>query len=339
MLPVGAREDHMTPIESYRARSLIRQSIRQYFHKLDYLELDTPCLVPCPGTEVHLDYFESHWVDFQNKKHQLFLRSSPELHMKQALSQGLERCFTVGPCFRNGGEYSQWHHPEFTMLEWYQTGISYEDFMTQTEGLIRFCHEQMSLQGFTCAQLPKKFHRISVFEAFQQYAKIELVDEDQDLARKGIAQGFVSLRENDDFETAFFKILLDVIEPKLTEYEAIFLYDYPASQAALAKVSEGRAKRFELYLHGVELCNAFAELTDPDRNKDRFEQAQIKRAELNKQKIQDDPAFYKALAEGLPPCCGNALGVDRLLALLLGLNGIQELIPFRHNQIFPYSES
>ena len=143
----------MNPKQAFQARATLKSGIRKFFQDRDYLEVDAPILVPCPGTEVHLDYFESHWLDFQHKSHKLFLRSSPELHLKQAMSFGLDKVFQLAPCFRNGGEASQWHHPEFTMLEWYESNISYEAFMDSTVDLIRHCRSSLVAAGFDCPPL------------------------------------------------------------------------------------------------------------------------------------------------------------------------------------------
>lgn len=320
---------------AFKARSELKTAIRNFFQSSNYMEVDTPFLVPSPGTEVHLDYFSSHWIDFQNKSHKRFLRSSPELHLKQAMTCGLQRVFQIAPCFRNGGEAAKWHHPEFTMLEWYEAGISYHEFMDQTVALIHACRQQLHKAGFSCITIPEQFEKISVGEAFSQFVGIDLIDQDPDLAAKAIAKGKVSIQKDDDFETCFFKLLLDEVEPELCKRDAVILYDYPASQSALAKVEEGKAKRFELYINGIELSNAFLELLDPVENAVRIRESQNRRKALGKEEIGDDPYFLEAMNKGLPECCGNALGFDRLLALLLGLDGIKDVIPFHENQIFP----
>ncbi|SMF14394.1 EF-P lysine aminoacylase EpmA [Pseudobacteriovorax antillogorgiicola] len=321
--------------ECYYSRYTLKRAIENFFHKRDYIEVDTPIIVPTPGTEVHLDYFETSWLDFQLQSHQRFLRSSPELHLKQALAQGLDRIYHLGRCFRNGGEASAWHHPEFTMLEWYEAGISYEDFMQQTEELVRYSHRMLQTEGYSVITLPSKIEALTVAEAFERFAGIELIDQDPDLAEKANRKNFVSIRPDDDFETSFFKIMLDAVEPCLAEFEAVFLYDYPASQAALATVEQGVAKRFELYIKGIELSNAFQELTSPQDNIRRIHDSNHVRQTLSKQAVPIDDCFVDAVNKGIPESCGNALGFDRLLAILLGLDSIDSIIPFRENPIFP----
>lgn len=318
------------------ARQALQEAIHTFFRSRGFLSIDTPIAVLSPGTEVHLRYFPSSWQDHSGREHPLFLRSSPELHLKQALSQGLERVYHLGKCFRNGGELSPWHHPEFTMLEWYQSGISLPDFMGQTEELLRHAADALKGQRSGSWQLPAAVPRLSVFEAFERWAGLELVDLDPTLGARGRARGFSSLRDDDSFEDAYFKILIDVIEPQLKQLDAVFLYDYPASQCALARIEGGRAQRFELYLRGVELCNAFDELTDPLLNRQRIAGSNAQRRALGLPETQEDPDFHAALQKGLPASCGNALGFDRLLALLLGENSLDRVIPFRWNQ--PYQK-
>ncbi len=319
-------------IQLLKARQLLQNHIHQFFQTRDYLQIDAPLAVIMPGTEVYLNYFATTWQDHRLARHELFLRSSPELHLKQALSWGIDRLYHLGKCFRNHGEISAWHHPEFTMLEYYETGIPLLDFMKLTEDLIR--SSALALGPLTKITLPKEFHKITLYEAFEKWAGLTLIDLDPTLAAKAIAKGYHSVRPDDDFETSYFKILIDVIEPELSRHEAIFVYDYPPSQAALAKVKGGRAQRFELYLHGVELCNAFDELLNPDENLRRLEASNAQRQSIGTYPLPQDEDFLKALRSGLKDCCGNALGFDRLLALLLNLPGIGGLIPFRSN--LPY---
>lgn len=316
---------------SYRLRLALKKHIREFFHQHDYLEVETPIVVQTPGTEVYLEYFKTSWKDYQNKHHNLWLRSSPEIHLKKVLSQGLPRIFEFALCFRNKGETSSWHHPEFTMLEWYQTNISFHDFITMTEELLQYTLKSMKKEFpyLITLNLSQKISRMSLEQAFREFAGIDLIDQDTDLAKKARVHGIVSVLEDDDFETAFFKILLEKIEPALKKLQAVVLYDYPASQAALAKVEGGVAKRFEFYIEGVELCNAFFEELNMSENKKRIITANHKRKTLGLETPGEDDTFYTALEKELDPCCGNALGFERLLALLLGEKNLDNTIPFR----------
>ena len=306
----------------------MRRSIEDFFDNLDFLQVETPIIVRSPGAEVHLDYFETNYQSHTLNHSQLFLRSSPEIHLKQLLRGEGPGIYEIGPCYRNGGELSQWHHPEFTMLEWYSKTPDLAKFMKQTVDLLHFTAD--SFEDQCKIQLPQKFEILTMYEAFENYLGIPLVDGDTELAAKGKDRGFISLREDDDFETAYFKLIIDGIEPELRKLPAVIIHDYPPSQASLAQVIDHRAKRFEIYIDGIELCNAFQELLDPALNQERLNRTNHLRREITKPEIPVDPHFINGLHNS-QPYCGNALGVDRWLALVLGLDAIDTIIPFRNN--------
>jgi lysyl-tRNA synthetase class 2 len=319
----------LTPRELQTLRNVLKDSIREFFASRGFIEVETPIAVLSPGTEVHLNYFETKWNDYRNQSHPLFLRSSPELHMKQLLAQGSGNIFQFATCFRNGGEYSHWHHPEFTMLEWYDTGATYTEFMDQTVDLLRYTAAAFAERGFAVPQLPDQFAVWSVFDAFAKFAGIELQDGDPNFAAKARAEGIISVRPDDDFETAYFKVLLDRVEPELSKLGAVILHEFPPSQAALSVVEGGRAKRFEIYVGRVELCNAFLELTDEGENLRRYTETGRLRGLAGKPIPAIDPGFAAALKQGIPRACGNALGFDRWFAMLIGADRIDSVIPFR----------
>lgn len=273
----------------------------------------------CPGAEAYLQYFQSDWQDAQQREHRLYLRSSPELQHKQMLSWGLEKIFELGKCFRNGGEFSDQHHPEFTMLEWYQVGSSFEQMIAFTTDLITSLYEHHSERKLNA------WHKLTVQEAFDAFVGIELFDGDDELAAKALAKGY-QVGADDDFETCFFKLMLTVVEPCLRKLGSVVLYDYPPSQAALAEIEDGVAKRFEVYLSGIEICNAFLECLDYEENRQRWHKMMTKRAAAGLPPIPQAKDFLAALRQPLPRCCGNALGVDRLLALLRGATSLREVI-------------
>jgi lysyl-tRNA synthetase class 2 len=322
-----------------RLRAALNRHIRAFFDARGHTEIDTPIAVVCPGTEVHLRYFPTAWEDHQGDEHRLYLRSSPELHMKQAVALGASRVFQIAPCFRNGGELSPWHHPEFTMLEWYETGTAFDDFVASTEALLAATYDAMQPELRAAGRgprfkLPARLPRYSVAAAFREFAGLDLIDEDPGLARRARERGVQSVRPDDDFETAFFKILIEKIEPGLVRAGGAVLLDYPPSQAALAAVRGGVAKRFEIYLERVELCNGFEELLDPAANRARIAEAAAKRRKIGLPTPAEDADFYEALARGLPACCGNALGFDRWLALLMGDDSLDRAIPFRRARVY-----
>lgn len=320
----------LTPAEVHRARSVLRRSMRKQFEAWGYLEVDTPSLVTTPGTEVHLGYFATEWRDHKNVGHPFFLRSSPEIHLKKVLATGLPKVFEIAECFRNEGELGPIHRPAFTMLEFYEAGISFADFVTRTEELMRGCARDFYTEFPDCPRLDlaAAFPHFTVHEAFSKFAGIELSDMDPTLAAKAMAAGVNAVRADDDFETAYFKVQMECIEPELAKFPAAVLWDYPPSQAALSRIEGGVAKRFEIYLGRVELCNGFYELLDAKENRQRIRDANLRRKQLGKAVPYEDEAFYLALSGGLPECCGNALGFDRLLMALVGADTLDQVMPF-----------
>lgn len=319
--------------EQMRQRMLFHRHIRQFFQDRDYQEWQTPLIVPMPGTEANLQYFACPWQDTAGKRKPFYLRSSPEIHLKKVLATcDVSRIFEIGPCFRNGGELGPWHHPEFTMLEWYRVGASYSSLMEETLALAEFLGSQRQ-SSIDFAAVPV----LSVEEAFHAFAGLELIDGDGELSAKAAAKGLLSVSPKDDFETAFFKILIEKVEPSLSAWPAIILCDYPPSQAALAAVEtaevDGKkrqvARRFELYVRGVEIANGFLELQGAEANRQRIEEAHDQRAKQNLPVPEVDTEFLTDLNGGLPACCGIALGVDRLQAVLQGHTNLDNVIGFR----------
>jgi elongation factor P--(R)-beta-lysine ligase len=325
--------DQLTTLLTLRRN--LRRSARNFFDGRGYLEVETPVVVPMPGTEVHLGYLPTVWQDFRGTDHGGYLRSSPELHMKIAMARGARKIYQMGPCFRGGGELARWHHPEFLMLEWYEADLGYEGLMRQTVELLRSTADWIGREhtGMVRFAVPREVRSFTVREAFRDFAQVDLIDGDPELAAR--VQGKVaSVRKDDDFETAFFKILLERIEPQFAELGMVILRDYPASQAALAKVAGDVAERFEIFARGVEICNGFHELTDHDATLSRLAATARRRESMGEPVPNVDPAFMAAMAQGLPPCAGNALGLDRWLAVLLGFSDLDHVLPFRED-VFP----
>jgi lysyl-tRNA synthetase class 2 len=319
----------MTAAQVQRNRGLLKTAIRDFFSSKDYEEVDTPALVPCPGTETFLQYFCTTWQDEATRQQTLWLRSSPELHMKQLLAQGMERIYQIAPSFRNHGEFADWHSPEFTMLEWYRAGASPEDFIEETCELLRFTANNFPGAEKETIRSLDQVEKWTVKEIFKASANIDLVDLDPKLGSQAVAAGLTSVNQEDDFETAFFKILIDKVEPFLQQFPLAILYDYPASQAALSRIENGVAKRFEVYCNGIELSNGFWELTDHSENRARYKESSRRRKELGFSVPEEDRAFFACLEKGLPSSCGNALGFDRWLAILQGDTNLDKSIPFR----------
>ncbi len=313
----------MYRIDTIKIESYFLKKIREFFDLRGYLEVQTPILVNVPGAEVHLDYFSTEWKDLDGYKKTMYLRSSPELHLKTLINEGLDKIYEIAPSFRNNGERLRWHSPEFKMLEWYERDLGFESMIDMTEELIWFLWEKMKEEYPDRVVLEKKkFKRISMSEAFSRWVGIELIDKDLDLWKKARKAGVVSVNENEDFETSFFKILIEKIEPKLKEEGLCVLYDYPPSQAALSRVEGGVSKRQEFYINGIEISNAFLELSGYDENKARILEINGLRKKLSKQlfdeSLQDEyfSSFLKPTSFKL--CSGNALGIQRLISCIIG---------------------
>jgi len=292
-----------------RARALA--AVREYFAREHFLEVDTPLRVPAPGVDLHLDAIPAHGG---------FLVTSPELHMKRLLAAGFPRVFQLARASRLD-ELGQLHEPEFAMLEWYRAFAGLPQVLGDTEQLLRLVAERVSGEARLFGssgqryELALPFQRITVREAFQEHA--------------GIADA-VDLAHTD--EARYFELLVGLVEPGLAREPApLFLWKYPANQAALARLSADDpsvAERFELYVGGVELCNGFDELTDPTEQRSRFEQDRSRRAAEGRPTYALDERFLAGLESGMPRAGGNALGFDRLLMLATGARELADVIAF-----------
>ena len=298
--------------KSLHARQTARQAVREYFTEQGFLEVETPTRVYAPGTDVYLEPVPSgdHW-----------LITSPEFHLKRLLVGGCPRVFEFARCFRED-EQGPWHESEFTLLEWYRSFEAYASVMTDTERLIEAVRralqtsQSIHVAGYAVDLCPP-FERLTTREVFTRYAGVEDV---------------VALAAND--ETRYFETWLNDVEPALASLgRPVFVTEFPLSQAALARPTAGdpeTAERFELFVGPVELCNGYGELQCPRQQRSRFEHDLHRRAEQNHPRLPIDEPFLSALEEGLPPAAGNALGFDRLLALLLQ-QPIQSVITFPHS--------
>lgn len=304
-------DSHLYKIrKNLKLRADIISAVRSFFARLDYLEVETPCRIPAPAPELHIDAICSEkW----------FLQTSPELCMKRLLAAGYQRIFQICRCFRKN-ERGNKHLEEFTMLEWYCADSDYMDMMNNCEDLIMFaaeetgCYDSFSYQGQKI-DLKKPFDRLTVAEAFERYASIDM----------GTALELDKFDECMGLE----------IEPCLGRQKPLFLYDYPAQCNALARLSPDNpmiAERFELYIAGIELCNAFSELTDPQEQKSRFEEEEKNRRSIGKAPYPFPKKFIQDLAY-MPPASGNALGIDRLTMLFADTETIDDIVTFTYKSL------
>jgi lysyl-tRNA synthetase class 2 len=291
-------------------RARIIQSIREFFIERDYLEVETPILIPSPAPEIHIDAVRTSCG---------FLHTSPELCMKRLISKGYSRIFQICKCFREG-EKGDIHMPEFTLLEWYKSNADYMDLMEECEELIRFVvHEQGMGDKIEYLDmeidLTGPWKRITISEAFKRYSSVTLD----------------ACLDNGTFD----EILVTEIEPKLDRSMPVFLYDYPCSLAALSRLKENNpafAERFELYMGGLEMANAFSELNDADEQRHRFVKEEERRRQMGKVEYPFPQKFIEDLKQ-MPASAGIAFGIDRLIMLLTNSGKIDEVVSFKPEEL------
>lgn len=296
--------------------------IRAFFAEREVLEVETPILSSAAATDPHLDSFSTQYTGPGfGGEHRLYLNSSPEFAMKRLLAAGSGDIYQICKVFRQG-ELGLLHNPEFTMLEWYRLDFSLEQLMDEIEQLCVY------LASF----LTPPFERITYQQAFQSHLGLDpfhcpLSELKQICQSRGIE--VTGLDEDRDDWLAL--LLTHVIEPELGREKPCFLYHYPPSQAALARVQDGNpavALRCELYWQGVELANAYDELGSGELLLERFQQENDSRALQGKNIMPVDGHLLEALDHGLPPCSGVALGLDRLLMLLIGEKHLKNVLSF-----------
>lgn len=279
------------------------QAVRDFFHTHSFIEVETPVRVVAPAPELHID---------AEPAGDRWLRTSPELEMKRIVAAGVPRIYQLGPCFRRG-ETGAHHNPEFTMLEWYRTGGDYMDVLADAKGLI--------------AHVVRKIHGKTHFDYLGKTVDVLPVWEWSTVSNAYLEHaGWDPLKDYD--ADRFDMDMVTKIEPNLSKSSPYVLKDFPTQCAALAKINPGPppySERWELYLCGIELANAFTELTDPVEQLARFEASIAERTSLGKDEYPVDGRFLNALKAGLPDCAGVALGIDRLIMILAGEERIENI--------------
>lgn len=305
-------------ISQYLIREKTIDTIRNFFKANGFNEVFTPILVPVPSCEPNLEPYKTQLKTFSGEKRDAYLIMSPEYAHKKLIAAGMKNIFEITRSFRNCEEVSEEHNPEFTILEWYRTGADYRKIMEDFEKMFIeiIGGNKMAYQG-TEYDLTLPWPRISFEEAFAKYAGLRLED----------------VKDAD-----FYQIFFNKIEPALRESKKpAFVYDYPISQASLArkKKEDPRfAERFEVFLAGMELGNAFSELTDAEEQRKRFEAELSLRKQSKKLEYGMDTDFIEALKSGLPETAGIAVGVDRLIMLAADVPTIGETMFFPGQELF-----
>ena len=327
-----------------RAEALVRRAdmvkrVRDFFDRRGYVEVETPALQVSPGMEPHLTAFETSLGDPHGDsniaRRPVYLHTSPEFAMKKLLAAGMQRIFQMARVFRDG-ERSAKHHPEFTMLEWYRVGADWRSLADETAEFVRAVCGPVATRGGESCALDGPWEYVSVADAVERATGIDLLATAPDplspdtemlrLAADGIG---VRTDDGDCWDDIFFRIFLERIEPGLGGRVPTVLHSYPASMAALARLSPDDPRvsdRFEIFVCGLELANGYGELTDPAEQRTRFAAEIARREALGRAAYPVDPDFMAALEAGLPDCAGIALGFDRLVMLATGAERIEEVL-------------
>jgi lysyl-tRNA synthetase class 2 len=297
------------------------KKVNQFFEQRGFSFVHTPTLVKCPGTEPFLDVFTTEFK-MGNRTEKYFLPTSPEIHLKKALSTGLRQVFEIKNCFRNG-EISKTHQPEFLMLEWYRAYANLEKIQKDTIDLI-----------FELSGREYSIEKVSVAQLFKKYLGKDLKPDTnlQEIKSWALEFGFDQVEKFELWDDVFYLLYVEKIEPQLKTDHPLFVEKYPHSQAAYARIGDdGWAERFEMYWKGLEICNAFHEINDPALQETRMKKDNQLKQSIGKESVDIDFDFLSALETGMPPSAGNALGLERLFMVLNNIDQISDL------KAFPYT--
>lgn len=321
-----------------RARARLLRAIRGWFELEGFDEVETPCLVPAPGMEPHIAAFVVPFVPEMAARspHTLYLHTSPEYAMKRLLAEGFERIFQIARVFRNG-EVAGLHNPEFSMLEFYRARADYHRIQDDLESIVRAAaravtgREAIEADGGR-VDLKGRFDRVTMRQALDNRIGIDLArcPTAALLAEAARRQGLASGPADAPYDEQVTRLFLDHVEASLGRTRPAFVTEYPASMAALARLKPGDpsvAERFELYVAGVELANGFSELNDAGEQRRRLVAEQAQRRAVGRPVYPLDERFLEAVGR-MPEAAGVAVGLDRLLMVLVGARSVDEVLLF-----------
>jgi lysyl-tRNA synthetase class 2 len=311
------------------------RAIRAHFDNQGFWEVETPILQVSPVMDTHILALKTDLkgVDLKYDK-TLYLHTSPEFAMKKLMVAGVRDLYQVCHVFRNA-DHSRVHSREFTMIEWYRTGVPYQKIMQDCVDLLRHCAEAIGVKTYShrgrAADPFMEWQMLSVTQAFEQYAGIDLTRylEATDGFRAAIRARGMHTADDDRWDDLFFRVMGEKIEPHLGMQAPCILYEYPVSMASLSRPKPGDprfAERFELYVCGIEVANAFGELTDAAIQRERFHEELTLKEQVYGERYPVDEDFIAALEYGLPESSGIALGVDRLAMLAAGVDELEDVL-------------
>ena len=313
-----------------KARHHILRSIRDWFDQQGFLEVQTPARVKAPNPEAHFDLIQCD---------QGYLVTSPEFQMKRMLVGGFEKIYQISACYR-GKEVGQWHNPEFTMLEWYRVGENWHRLCQDIQEITQ-CLPGVWIDSKQHKMLEGEWKLTTVNDLLQEFWQFEIRPTDQagDLLEKlkenGHEDWINQQRINGESFVVIFGRIWDELEQKLGWESPCLVTDWPPQLASLAQLNpNGFAERVECHVQGMEIANGFGELTEPNEQQNRFEIELTHRSQVGKSDVGLDNQFLDALVEGMPPSCGMALGIERLLIWLLDVPSIENVMAFTESEIF-----
>lgn len=308
-------------LSNLQQRARLLAQIRQFFAKRQVMEVDTPCLSQGTVTDLHLSAFSTQFIHpLQSGEQTLYLQTSPEYAMKRLLCAGSGCIYQIAKAFRNE-EAGRFHNPEFTLLEWYRVGFDDRQLMDEVDALVQL------LLSCPAAQ------RLSYQQAFMQVLPLDpLAATLCELQALACELGYAHIARNERNPDTLLQLLFsEKVEAEIAQQRPCFVYDFPASQGALARIDPDNpavARRFELYFKGIELANGFYELADAQEQAQRFAHDNQLRKAAGLPEKPVDHALLAALAQGLPDCAGVALGLDRLFMLALNAERIEQVLTF-----------
>lgn len=318
---IGSDWQPSASIAKLQQRALLLASIRQFFAERQVLEVETPAISHATVTDVHLHTFQTDFIGpgYADGSH-LYLMTSPEFHMKRLLAAGSGCIYQIGKAFRNE-ENGRYHNPEFTMLEWYRVGFDHHDLMAEMDALLQQVLQCEAAEKMTYQNAFLQVLGVCPLEASMQQLKVV-----------GNELGLSDIADSEEDRDTLLQLLFSVgVESKIGLQVPAIVYDFPASQAALARINKQDprvADRFEVYFKGIELANGFHELDDAKEQLARFEADNQKRVEMGLSPQPIDHHLIAALEAGLPACAGVALGIDRLIMLALNCDHIDDVTAF-----------
>ena len=330
--------------QNLQLRFEVIKLLREFFWSQGFTEVDTPNIVRHPGQEPYLSPMRVSVHDETGKEFVGYLHTSPEYTMKKMLATGWDKIFSVCKCYRDYESFGGTHNPEFTMIEWYRSGADMFNIMEDIENLFAYIAEKMQndkdikiQQSAISNQQFTSWERITMKDLWQKYVGVNLDNYlDSKLMFNLCQEKKYNVTEGESYEDLFYRIFLNEIEPSLGKDKPTIVYNYPAQMAALSQLSKADsryAERFEVYIQGLELANAFSELTDSKEQLSRLKLEQEERRLLGKEVYGVDEEFISAL-NNLSKCSGIALGVDRLVQLFTGCQNIDDVLVLPASKLF-----